>query len=159
MENPHAGMDMENPHAGMDMENPHGDMQGMGGPHGGGAPASFDPKMVLEGTIDVAPKLKAQVKPGDILFLSVKSVDAAGTPQRIPIAVDRADVSTFPLPFSVSGKQTMMPGTKFEGNVAVIVRVDRDGEAKTRAKGDIEGMVKATIPAKGLKIVLDTPVP
>ena len=63
------------------------------------------------------------------------------------------------MPFTLSGKNTMMPGTKFEGNVAVIVRVDRDGEATTRAKGDIEGQVRAKIPARGLKIVLDTPVP
>jgi hypothetical protein len=39
------------------------------------------------------------------------------------------------------------------------VRVDRDGEAMSRKPGDIEGSVRAKIPARGLKIVLDTPVP
>jgi hypothetical protein len=160
---PHAGLDMGgvnphggDPHGGSLEENPHG-----GDPHAmtGGPPPSFDPKMVIDGTIDVHAKLKDKVKPGDIMFVSVKSVDAAGTPQRIPIAVDRVDVGTLPAAFSLSGKNTMMPGTKFEGNVMVSVRIDRDGEATTRVKGDIEGTARVTIPARGVKIVLDTPVP
>ena len=162
---PHAGMEMgADPHAGLDMGgagNPHAvDPHGGMAPEGGRTPpVTFDPNMVLEGTIDVHAKLKDQVKAGDIMFLSVKSVDAQGTPQRIPIAVDRVDVGTLPAAFTLSGKHTMMPGTKFEGNVLLSVRIDRDGEATTRAKGDIEGTMRATIPARGLKIVLDTPVP
>jgi len=148
MANPHGGgMPEGDPHAGLDM--------------GGASPApkNVDPNMVLEGTIAVSPKLKDQVKAGDILFLSVKSVDETGTPQRIPIAADRQDAQTFPMPFKLTGAHTMMQGTKFEGNVLITVRVDRDGEAMSRKTGDIEGSVRAKIPARGLKIVLDTPVP
>jgi hypothetical protein len=54
----------------------------------------------------------------------------------------------------------MMLGTgKFEGAVVLTARVDRDGEARTKEAGDIEGRVSATIPQGGLKLVLDTPVP
>ena len=52
----------------------------------------------------------------------------------------------------------MMAGTTFAGAVQITARVDRDGEAMTRAAGDIEGVLRAEIPAGGLKIVLDTPV-
>ena len=156
--NPHAGgMPGADPHAGLDMGG-----GGMGGPdmHGQSpVPKDVDPSMVLEGTIEVSPKLKDRVKAGDILFLSVKSVDEAGTPQRIPIAADRQDATTFPMAFKLTGANTMMQGTKFEGSVLVTVRVDRDGEAMSRKPGDIEGSVRAKIPARGLKIVLDTPVP
>jgi hypothetical protein len=151
---PHAGLDVENPHG-----DPHGGGMGMANPHGGAPATAVDPKMVLAGTIEVAPKLKEVVKAGDVMFLSVKSVDESGTPQRIPIAADRQDVSTFPAAFTLSGANTMMQGTKFEGDVLITVRIDRDGEAMTRAKGDLEGSVRARIPQKGLKIVLDTPVP
>jgi hypothetical protein len=151
-DDPHAGLGMDNPHGGGD---PHAGMD-MGGTSP--VPTNVDPNMVLEGSIAVSPKLKDQVKPGDILFLSVKSVDEAGTPQRIPIAADRQDAATFPMPFKLTGANTMMQGTKFEGDVLLTVRVDRDGEAMSRKPGDIEGSVRAKIPARGLKIVLDTPV-
>jgi hypothetical protein len=73
--NPHAGIDM-----GGGMQNPHGDMAN---PHAGGggmegnmpAPGPLDPNSVIEGTIDVAPALAGKVKPGDVIFLSLKAVD------------------------------------------------------------------------------------
>lgn len=156
MANPHAGMDMggggADPHAGMDMG-------GGESPHGSGAPtAPVDPNQVLSGMIDVAPALKAQVKEGDILFLSVRSVGADGTVQRVPIAVDRVDVGKLPMPFELTQANVMMQGLKFEGNVQITARLDRDGEATSREPGDVEGLLKATIPTKGLKLVLDTPI-
>jgi hypothetical protein len=52
----------------------------------------------------------------------------------------------------------MSAGAEFKGDVAIIARVDRDKDAITRAPGDIEGTLRVTIPAKGLRLVLDTPV-
>jgi hypothetical protein len=153
---------VDNPHAGMPgMDNPHAGMPGMQNPHAEGqaGAANVDPSMVLEGTIDVAPALKAQVKAGDLIFLSVKTRDPqTGEVQRFPLAVDRLDVASLPMPFSLSGANAMMPGTKFAGAVLLVARVDRDAEARTRTAGDIEGTLSATIPAKGMKLVLDTPV-
>lgn len=155
--NPHAGVDMgggavgADPHAGLDM--------GGGSPHGSAPPTTpVDPNQVLAGTIDVAPALKAQVKEGDILFLSVRSVGADGTVQRVPIAVDRVDVGKLPMPFELTQANVMMQGLKFEGNVQITARLDRDGEATSREPGDVEGLLKASIPTKGLKLVLDTPI-
>ena len=39
--------------------------------------------------------------------------------------------------------------------VHVFARVDRDGEARTRASGDVEGAVDAQVPAKGLQLKLN----
>jgi cytochrome c-type biogenesis protein CcmH len=112
----------------------------------------------LEGTIEVAPALAAQVKAGDIIFLSARAVDASGAVQRMPLAVDRLSVGALPMTFRLTAENAMVPGAVFAGSVQITARVDRDGEAMTRTAGDIEGVVKAEIPARGLKIVLDTPV-
>lgn len=155
---PHAGMggagDMGNPHAmgGMPNDDIHA---GMRMPEA----VEFDPKLALDGTIDAAPKLAAQVKPGDILFLFAKKIDPdTGKPFGGPVAVDRLDVTKLPVPFHLDGSNLMMQGTKFEGTVMLFARVDRDGEARTREHGDLEGTLQATIPAGGLKLILDTPV-
>ena len=121
------------------------------------APENVDPNMVLAGTIDVSPELKDKIKPGDVIFLSAKRVEG-GQVQRMPLAVDRLEVKSFPLPFTLTGANVMMAGTEFKGDVQVTARLDRDQEATTRAAGDIEGSVRVAIPAKGLRIVLDTEV-
>lgn len=157
LQNVHGGSD---PHANLHGD-PHAGMA-MGGsdidPNQRMPQIPEDPTKFLEGTIDVAPALKDQVKPGDILFLMVKQVGPDGQPMRMPLAVDRLDVATLPTKFRLTNANAMMAGMPFEGNVFVIARVDRDGEARTREHGDLEGQVRATIPQKDLKLVLDTPV-
>jgi hypothetical protein len=128
-------------------------------PHGAGGPAApaapEDPNAVLEGTIDVSPALRAEVKPGDIIFLSAKPAEGAGNAH--PVAVDRIDVSGFPLRFRLTSANALMGG-ELKGAMVLVARVDRDGEAMTRQPGDIEGTAQATVPAQGIKIVLDTRV-
>jgi hypothetical protein len=165
----HGDVPGGDPHAGLDMNgagaNPHGDMN-MNNPHGGGmegtmpAPGELDPKTVINGTIDVAPGLAGKVKPGDVIFLSLKSVDpTTGELKRPPLAVDRLDVQKLPVTFELSNQKLMIAGSKIEGQVAVTARIDRDGDAMTRTAGDLEGVVKTTAPQKDLKVVLDTEVP
>jgi cytochrome c-type biogenesis protein CcmH len=113
---------------------------------------------VVSGTIDVAPAMKDLVKPGDTIFLVARSIDASGAVQRMPVAVDRAQVGSFPLAFELSAKQVMVAGTPFTGPMQITARVDKDGEAMTRQPGDVEGTARVTVPAKGVQIVLDTPV-
>jgi hypothetical protein len=152
------------PHAGLDMNG----MGGAGGanPHGGGmegtmpTPGDLDPKTVINGTIDVAPGLAGKVKPGDVIFLSLKSVDpTTGELKRPPLAVDRLDVQKLPVSFELSNQKLMIAGSKIEGQVAVTARIDRDADAMTRTAGDLEGIVKTTAPQKDLKVIIDTEVP
>lgn len=121
------------------------------------APAA-SPGATLEGTIVVAPAFKDQVKPGDTLFLVARAVDASGNVQRMPVAVDRAQVTSFPLEFKLSAANVMVAGTPFAGPMQLTARIDKDGEAMTREAGDVEGSVKVTVPQKGITITLDTPV-
>lgn len=120
--------------------------------------AADDGGPALEGTIDVAPALKDQVKTGDTIFLVARSIDASGAVTRMPLAVGRLSAGALPMPFKLTAADAMMQGTAFAGTVQITARVDRDGEAMSRQPGDIEGTTKAEIPARGLKIVLDTPV-
>ena len=122
------------------------------------APAPAAGGGTLEGTIVVAPALADQVKPGDTLFLVARAVDASGNVQRMPVAVDRAQVTSFPLAFKLSAGNVMVAGTPFAGPMQLTARIDKDGEAMTREPGDIEGTVKVTVPQKGITITLDTPV-
>jgi cytochrome c-type biogenesis protein CcmH len=112
----------------------------------------------LEGTLEVAPALQGQVKPGDTLYLVARSVGADGTVTRMPLAVSRLTVGPMPMTFTLSAADVMMQGSPFAGAVQITARVDKDGDAMTRNPGDVEGVIKAEIPARGLKIVLDTPV-
>jgi hypothetical protein len=142
---------MKDPHAGLDRA---GDEQD---PHGG-PPAHIDPSRVLEGTIEAGPTLAAQIKAGDIIFLQAKKIGPTGQPMSPPIAVKRVDVTALPMQFRLDETNQMMQGTTFDGEVVIIARVDRDGEARSRTPGDVEGQIKATVPARGLKLVLDTAV-
>ncbi|RMH44309.1 MAG: hypothetical protein D6689_02715 [Deltaproteobacteria bacterium] len=155
---PHAGMDTANPHAGMGTANPHAGM-GMANPHAGMGSGPVDPNQFLKGTIDATDATRSAIKPGDVIYLMVKPINpVTGEVIGNTMAVDRIEVTSLPLEFSLTGANVMMPGTKFEGDVVVIARVDRDGEARSRNPGDIEGKVRAKIPAAGLKLALDTVV-
>ena len=170
---PHAGMDMggADPHAGMDMggADPHAGMD-MGGadPHAGmdmGDPQMaaiqppdpdrpIDESKFLEGKITAGPKIA--VKPGSILFLSVRPIDpTTGEIIGGPIAVQRIDVAELPVSFRLTGRDAMSAGTRFEGDVLIQARIDGDGEARTREPGDIAGEARAKIPAKSIALVLD----
>lgn len=129
---------------------------GQGPASAAAAPAA--PGATLEGTILVLPELIHLVNPGDTLFLVARAVDANGNVQRMPVAVDRARVGQWPLPFKLSADNVMVAGTPFAGPMQLTARIDKDGEAMTREAGDIEGTVMVTVPQKGITITLDTPV-
>ncbi|MBI4509572.1 MAG: hypothetical protein HY698_08035 [Deltaproteobacteria bacterium] len=155
-ESPHANMGTANPH-GMGGADPHaGVVPDPHAGHVGAAPAAGAPQgaaLVLEGTLEPARTLADKIKPGDVVFLSVKAVDkATKQPTGAALAVDRLEVTSFPMAFSLTTQGAP------EGEVAVLARIDRDAEARTREKGDIEGTVIATGAKKGLKLVLDKPV-
>lgn len=167
---PHAGLDMGaggDPHAGLDMggaADPHAglDMSGSENPGGLMAPdpnRSVDPKMFVKGSIAGNDDTKALIEPGAIIFLSVRPINkATGDILGQPLAVERIDVRTLPVEFHLSGANSMVAGTRFDGDVEIYARVDRDGEASSVEPGDIEGRVRATIPAEGLALVLDNVV-
>ena len=82
----------------------------------------------------------------------------APDPTRL-VTIDRIDVGELPISFRLSNQNVMVAGTEFSGTVQVTARVDRDQEATTRKTGDIEGILRVTIPAKDVKLVLDKRLP
>jgi hypothetical protein len=160
-QNPHGA----DPHAGLNMDDPHAGMQV-------GAPSTvpplpppdpsrpIDPKKFVEGKIVATDKTRGFIKEGAILFLSVRPIDGAtGEVIGSPLAVDRIDVKTLPVTFRLDESKAMSAGTNFSGDVIIMARVDGDGDAITKVKGDIVGSVQAKIPQGGLTLSLDEILP
>jgi hypothetical protein len=117
----------------------------------------IDRSKALRGTIQATSETKALIKPGAVIFISVKPIDVtSGEVIGSPLAVDRVDVTSLPMKFSLDESKAMSSGTTFDGDVVIIARVDGDREARTKEPGDIEGSVRAKIPAENLTIQLDT---
>jgi hypothetical protein len=126
-------------------------VQGMEGMTPGDIP--FDAKTVLAGVIKLDPKLKDNVKEGDVVFLVARQFDPSGVPGP-PLAVRKLTVGAWPLSFSLDSRDAMMVGTKLGGKVVITARVDKDGDAMTKNPGDVIGQSKAVTPPNA-KIVVD----
>jgi hypothetical protein len=124
-------------------------------PHGADVP---DGSPELAGEIAASAALAAEVKPGDTIYVFARSVKPDGSVERTSLAATRLEVRALPLVFRLNANNVMAAGAAFAGEVELTARVDRDGEVMSRAPGDIEGKVRAKIPASDVKIVLDTKV-
>jgi hypothetical protein len=74
------------------------------------------------------------------------------------LAVKKIDRPVFPLAYSLGPESVMMQGVSFTGNIAIMVRLDKDGNPTTRQPGDITGEYKkspVTVGSKNIDIVLD----
>ncbi len=114
----------------------------------GGAPASSTGGGgEIKGTIRLADGV-APV-PG-ILFVIARS---GGGP---PLAVRKLDASRFPVEFSIGASDMMIPGRRFEGEIALSARLDRDGNPMTRDPSDLSGATSGPVQsgATGVEIVL-----
>jgi hypothetical protein len=113
-----------------------------------------DAKQTIGGKIVLPAARKGDVKKGDTMFLIARK--AGGMPGP-PLAVQRLQAGDFPMAFSLSSRDSMVPGIPFEGDVSLTIRVDKDGDAMTRRKGDVVGQIaKARIGTQDLVLPLDT---
>jgi len=106
----------------------------------------------IEGTITVSPELAGKATAGDTLFIIARQ-GASGP----PLAAKKLAVSHFPMKYSLGPENVMMQGMPWQGELQIIVRVDKDGNATTKSPGDIMGMSKALVKVgtKGADIVMD----
>ena len=72
------------------------------------------------------------------MFLAARRAGGPPGPGSM-LAVQKLSVETFPMRFSISNRDAMIPGIPFEGRMSITVRVDKDGDAMTRRKGDVYG--------------------
>ncbi len=120
----------------------------------GGSMEPVEPKSIT-GVIELDPKIAKEIPIEDLrLFILLRPEGQTSGP---PMAVQLFGAVEFPLSFEIGQKDAMMPGTTVEGPVEVIVRVDRDGNAKS-SPGDLEGQTNAVVGDKNIKIVLDKKV-
>jgi hypothetical protein len=116
-------------------------------------PAAPDPKQTISGTITLPAARKGDVKKGDAMFLIARKTDGPGG----LLAVQRMQADVFPMPFTLSNRDAMIPGTPFEGRIAISVRVDKDGDPITRRKGDVFGQANGiAVGTQDVQVSLDT---
>ena len=110
----------------------------------------------VRGTVALAPQLRQQVKPDDLVFVFARAVD--GPP--MPLAVLRARAADLPLTFSLNDAMAMASGMTVSAFPRVIVtaRVAKSGSAKP-APGDLQGESKPVAnDASGVDVRIDSVV-
>jgi hypothetical protein len=118
----------------------------------GAAPVPAGGAEPIEGTIEVAPALEARIPAGAVLFLVARRSDAGP-----PLAVKRIADPRFPLDFSIGPGDRMIQSMPFAGPIHLSARLDADGNATTRAPGDLQGSAPASHEPgdTGVSIVID----
>jgi hypothetical protein len=74
------------------------------------------------------------------------------------MAVKKIDYPVFPLSYSLATENIMMQDIPVRGSVAVIARLDKDGNPTTRQPGDLTGDYKknpVAVGSQNIDIVLD----
>jgi cytochrome c-type biogenesis protein CcmH len=125
-----------------------------GGKPPAAAPASPAAGARIEGVVDVDPKLKGKIA-GGVLFIIARSTSSAGGP---PLAVKKIAAPKFPVSYSLSSQDVMMPGTPFSGKVFLTARLDQDGNPTTKEPGNVAGEYRKNpvdVGGKKIDIVLD----
>lgn len=91
---------------------------------------------VLRGTVALAERLRAQVKPEDVVFVFARPAEGP----RMPLAVVKAQVKDLPLSFALDDSMAMSPAARLSGSPRVVVtaRISRTGQAGPQA-GDLTG--------------------
>ncbi len=107
----------------------------------------------IRGTISIARRSEAGLRPGGFLFILTRP---AGTTSGPPIAVVRLEATGFPIDFEIGPQHVMMDGAAFAGEMSLTARLDYDGNASTRQPGDLEGMAGAAVRPgdQGVRVVL-----
>ncbi|HET6150448.1 MAG TPA: hypothetical protein VFH68_23115 [Polyangia bacterium] len=118
--------------------------------------APVDPKAAISGTIELPAAHRAQVAPADVVFLVARRIADNPQARGTLVAVKRLSAASFPIPFTLSARDMMVPTGAFDGEVSLAVRVDKDGDPMTRRKGDVFGSLpKVSVGARGVKVTLD----
>jgi cytochrome c-type biogenesis protein CcmH len=107
----------------------------------------------VSGTITLASGYERKVPAGAILFVVARTGQGGGP----PLAVKRIESPRFPLEFSLGPDDRMIKQMPFVGPLVLSARLDTDGNAMTRAPGDLQGQAAGTHQPgeSGVAIVID----
>jgi cytochrome c-type biogenesis protein CcmH len=115
------------------------------------------PGVSISGRVMLAPALKAQAHPEDMVYIFAKA--EAGPP--MPLAVMRMKVKDLPAEFTLDESMAMMPQLKLSNFPKVVVgaRISRSGNA-IPSSGDLQGLVKSVTPgSQGISIEISERIP
>jgi cytochrome c-type biogenesis protein CcmH len=110
----------------------------------------------VAGVVELDPKLRSAIKPGDTLFIFARAVDGP----KMPVAMLRATAGELPFSFALDDSMSMAPQFKLStvGQVVVGARISKSGDALARA-GDLEGLSAPVSAAAGkVRIVINSVV-
>ncbi|MGD9832665.1 MAG: c-type cytochrome biogenesis protein CcmI [Piscinibacter sp.] len=119
----------------------------------GGGAASATAAAPLTGEVSLSPELAARVAAGDTLFVFARAAEGS----RMPLAILRQPVGTWPQRFVLSDALAMSPNQRLSSQAQVVVgaRISRSGNA-TPQPGDLVGSSAAvSSSAQGLRLVID----
>ena len=90
------------------------------------------------------------------MFLAARRAGGPPGPGSM-LAVQKLTAEDFPMRFTISSRDAMIPGVPFEGLMSITVRVDKDADAMTRLKGDVYGQANnVKVGAQKVVVSLDT---
>ena len=107
----------------------------------------------VSGRVSLAPALAAKVQPGDTVFIFARNPQGS----RLPLAVQRIQVSALPFSFKLDDSMAMSPEAKISGasEVRIEARVSRSGNA-TPQSGDLIGASATVKPgADKVEVLID----
>ncbi len=110
----------------------------------------------VQGVVRISPKLAAQVRPDDVLFVFARA--AEGPP--MPLAVLRRKAAELPIEFRIDDSMALAQGLKLSAfpRVVVAARISKSGSA-TPQPGDLQGTSAAVAnDARGVNLTIDTVV-
>ena len=107
----------------------------------------------IAGQVTLSPKLAAQAKPDDVLFVFARAEEGP----RMPLAAIRATVAELPLTFRMDDAMALPGGRKISEFAAVRIeaRIAKSGKAQT-SSGDLFGAAGSVkLGTQGLKLMID----
>ena len=107
----------------------------------------------LGGEVSVSAEMASRITPGDTLFIFARAAQGP----RIPLAIIKRPVASWPSAFVLDDTMAMAPNLKLSGfdKVVVSARISKSGNATPQA-GDLIGQSEPVAPsARGLRIHID----
>ncbi|MBK9363352.1 MAG: c-type cytochrome biogenesis protein CcmI [Rubrivivax sp.] len=117
------------------------------------AAASTPAAAGLGGEVVVSPELAGRVAAGDTVYVFARAADGP----RMPLAIVRQPVGSWPLRFTLDDRSAMTPQSRLSAarSVVVVARISRSGDALPQ-RGDLIGESAPLGPnAQGVRIVID----
>ncbi len=111
----------------------------------------------VAGSVDLAPALKAKVRPDDVVYIFARAAEGP----RMPLAIVKVQVKDLPANFVLDDAMAMSPDFKLSSLAEVVVgaRVSKSGQT-TPASGDLEGLSQPVkVGTRGVSVTIDRIVP